>query len=98
MEQESERMRCAYCGQPCKVDAYGSDYEEYDVEMINGMEITIHVHNKCLPKILGEWTMNRVHSPQYGPQYGLQGIQYGYVSGVTRGTDYETAKITKGEE
>ena len=93
-------MKCAYCGQPCKVDLYGNgdDYDEYDVEMVNGMEITIRIHNKCLPKILGEWTMNRVHSPQYGPQYGLQGIQYSYVSGVTRGTDYETAKITKGDE
>ncbi len=89
-------MRCAYCGQPCKVDAYdNSDYEEYNVELVNGMDIIIYVHNKCLPKVLGEWTMNRVYSPQYGPQYGLQGIQYSYVSGVTRGTDYETAKITK---
>lgn len=75
-------MKCAYCGQPCKDDAYGNnDYEEYDVEMINGMEVTIYVHDKCLPRILGEWTMCKVHSPQYGsPRYG---IQYGYVPSVT---------------
>ena len=81
-------MKCAYCGQPCRVDLYGNpdyeDYKEYEVEMVNGMEIIVRIHDKCLPKILGEWTMCKVHSPQYGPHYGSQyGIQYSYVPSVT---------------
>lgn len=86
-------MKCAYCGQPCNDRGYGNNnYEEYDVEMVNGMEITVRIHDKCLPKILGEWTTCKVYSPQYGPQYG---IQYGYVPSVTCDTASETVKITK---
>lgn len=85
-------MKCAYCGQPCNDGGYGNNnYEEYNVEMANGMEVTIRIHDKCLPKILGEWTMNKVYSPQYGPQSGR--IQYSYEPSVTCGTDCETVKI-----
>ena len=84
-------MRCAYCGQPCKPDLYGNDdYEERDAEMPNGMDITLYIHDKCLPKILGEWTMNRVHSPQYGPQYN-------YVPRITCDTTCERVLLTKEE-
>ena len=53
-------MRCAYCQQPCKVDAYhNDDYEEYDVS-INGTDITVYIHNECLPKILGQWISDKI--------------------------------------
>lgn len=63
-------MKCIYCKQPCKDDAYGNnaDYEEYDIE-INGIETTVHIHDQCLPKILGEWVRNKVHPVLYGAPY-----------------------------
>ncbi len=86
-------MRCAYCGQPCKVDLYGNDdYEEYNVEMVSDIDITVYIHNECLSKTLGEWFMNKIRSPQYEPQYG---IQYSCVPRVTCDTACETVKITK---
>ena len=86
-------MKCAYCGQQCNDRGYNNDYKEYNVEMINGMEVTIRIHDKCLPKVLGEWTISRVHSPQYGPQFGR--VQYSYEPSVTCDTSCEAVKITK---
>lgn len=63
-------MKCAYCGQPCNDRGYGNnDYKEYDAEINNGMELVIRIHNKCLPKILGQWVRDKIHPVLYGAPY-----------------------------
>jgi hypothetical protein len=63
-------MKCIYCGQPCNDDMYGrnANYEEYDIE-VSGLETTVHIHDKCLPKILSEWIRNKIHPVIYGAPY-----------------------------
>lgn len=88
-------MKCAYCGQQCSDRGYGNnDYKEYNVEMNNGLELVIRIHNKCLPKILGEWTRNKVHPVLYSAPYDHT-VRWNYEPSVTYDTACESVKITK---
>lgn len=63
-------MKCIYCRQECKEPGYGEEMNhEYCIDLSNGVETVVYIHDKCLPKILGQWVRNKVHPVLYGVPY-----------------------------
>lgn len=63
-------MKCIYCKQPCKESGDGDEANhEYDIELSNGIESIVYIHDRCLPKILGQWVRDKIHPVLYGAPY-----------------------------
>lgn len=56
-------MRCAYCNEECEDTPYGNeDYETYDVSIRN-TDVTIALHDRCLPLVLSSWLWESIAHP-----------------------------------
>lgn len=56
-------MNCAFCKKAVN-DGYrptDKDYEEYTIE-INGVEVRIVVHTKCVPNVVCQYLLGKVKS------------------------------------